>query len=91
MATRYGSIILALVAVVAVVAAQNEVHEITSLPGLSDPISFKQYSGYALVNPSGRRLFFWFAEAQSQPEFVVAQNVFVCCIFDSRLIVMVHV
>ncbi|CAG2108324.1 unnamed protein product [Medioppia subpectinata] len=38
--------------------------EITSLPGLSDPIKFKQYSGY-LNASKGRHHFYWFTESES--------------------------
>jgi serine carboxypeptidase-like clade 2 len=42
---------------------------ITSLPGLSTPPSFQQFSGYSVVNEtSGAELFYWFVESQSNPE-----------------------
>ncbi|CAG2108325.1 unnamed protein product [Medioppia subpectinata] len=41
--------------------------EITSLPGLSDPIKFKQYSGY-LNASKGRHHFYWFTESESDPQ-----------------------
>eukprot|EP00698_Gefionella_okellyi_P005423 TRINITY_DN14970_c0_g1_i1.p1 TRINITY_DN14970_c0_g1~~TRINITY_DN14970_c0_g1_i1.p1 ORF type:complete len:460 (-),score=93.78 TRINITY_DN14970_c0_g1_i1:43-1422(-) len=42
--------------------------QITSLPGLSDPIGFRQYAGYLDVDAThGRRIFYWFVEAQSNP------------------------
>ncbi|CAG2171977.1 unnamed protein product [Oppiella nova] len=41
--------------------------EITSLPGLSQPIKFKQYSGY-LNASKGRHHFYWFVESETDPE-----------------------
>ncbi|CAG2108398.1 unnamed protein product [Medioppia subpectinata] len=46
--------------------AVNE-DEITSLPGLSDAIKFKQYSGY-LNASKGRHHFYWFVESESDPQ-----------------------
>ncbi|CAG2177660.1 unnamed protein product, partial [Oppiella nova] len=40
--------------------------EITSLPGLSKPIKFKQYSGY-LNASKGRHHFYWFVESETDP------------------------
>eukprot|EP01060_Flectonema_neradi_P026925 TRINITY_DN36569_c0_g1_i1.p1 TRINITY_DN36569_c0_g1~~TRINITY_DN36569_c0_g1_i1.p1 ORF type:complete len:467 (+),score=100.95 TRINITY_DN36569_c0_g1_i1:72-1472(+) len=43
-------------------------YEIASLPGLTDPINFKQYSGYMpLYDGKGTELFFWFVESQRSP------------------------
>eukprot|EP01089_Gocevia_fonbrunei_P012940 TRINITY_DN3189_c0_g1_i4.p1 TRINITY_DN3189_c0_g1~~TRINITY_DN3189_c0_g1_i4.p1 ORF type:complete len:469 (-),score=81.07 TRINITY_DN3189_c0_g1_i4:34-1440(-) len=43
--------------------------EITKLPGLSVQPSFKQYSGYKVVDEShGRALFYWFTESQRDPK-----------------------
>eukprot|EP01117_Protostelium_nocturnum_P012922 TRINITY_DN4783_c0_g2_i2.p1 TRINITY_DN4783_c0_g2~~TRINITY_DN4783_c0_g2_i2.p1 ORF type:complete len:471 (+),score=127.14 TRINITY_DN4783_c0_g2_i2:3-1415(+) len=39
---------------------------ITNLPGLTQSINFKQYSGYLSVS-SSRRLFYWFVESQNSP------------------------
>lgn len=43
--------------------------EITSLPGLTAKLNFKQYAGYITVDEShGRELFYWFVESQNKPE-----------------------
>lgn len=39
---------------------------IDSLPGLTDPINFKQYSGFVEATP-GVELFFHFVESQDDP------------------------
>ena len=42
--------------------------EITKLPGLPEPVKFKQYAGYMVANTTnGRNLFYWFVESQSNP------------------------
>jgi len=42
--------------------------KITSLPDLPKPPNFNQYAGYLTVNEkSGRALYYWFTESQSQP------------------------
>ncbi|CAG2177185.1 unnamed protein product, partial [Oppiella nova] len=48
------------------VLAANE-DEIVSLPGLSEPINFKQYSGYLDIT-EGKHHFYWFVESQKDPE-----------------------
>jgi len=51
--------------------------EITSLPGLNDPINFQHYSGYITFNKThGRNMFFWFATSPTPAEspFVVWLN-----------------
>jgi len=41
--------------------------QILTLPGIG-PLNFNQYAGYIDVNPStGRNLFYWFTESQSNP------------------------
>ncbi|KAJ9436843.1 Serine carboxypeptidase 24 [Diplonema papillatum] len=43
-------------------------YEVTSLPGLTDAINFKQYAGYMpLGDADGTQLFFWFVESQRSP------------------------
>lgn len=68
---RFSFIFVALVGLIACcfAATHDWAKPIVNLPGLpSQNIPFKQYSGYVTVNvKSGRRLFFWFAEAQSNP------------------------
>ncbi|XP_054166040.1 lysosomal protective protein-like [Oppia nitens] len=41
--------------------------QINQLPGLSQPLNFKQYSGY-LNASKGRQYFYWFLESQTNPE-----------------------
>lgn len=51
-----------------VVFAQTNPDEIKSLPGYTQPISFKQYSGYLQSNATNNRnLFYWFVESQRAP------------------------
>jgi carboxypeptidase C (cathepsin A) len=58
--------VLVYVCVYAVCANSDE---ITSLPGYSEPIKFKQYSGYLQSNATNNRnLFYWFVESQRSPE-----------------------
>jgi len=45
-------------------AAEDDL--ITSLPGLTNEVSFKQYSGY-LDGLEGQHLHYWFAESQNDP------------------------
>jgi serine carboxypeptidase-like clade 2 len=41
---------------------------ITNLPGLKNSVNFTQYAGYLEVDSiSGRKLFYWFVESQSNP------------------------
>eukprot|EP00755_Sulcionema_specki_P034288 Sspe_Gene.102569::Locus_78334_Transcript_1_1_Confidence_1.000_Length_471::g.102569::m.102569/K13289/CTSA, CPY; cathepsin A (carboxypeptidase C) len=43
-------------------------YEIKSLPGLTEALNFKQYSGYMPINDGhGTELFFWFVESQRSP------------------------
>ncbi|CAG2116129.1 unnamed protein product, partial [Medioppia subpectinata] len=60
------NICIALILYFCVVFAANE-DEIKSLPGLSDPINFKQYSGYLDIG-DGKHYFYWLAESQTAPE-----------------------
>ncbi|CAG2118133.1 unnamed protein product, partial [Medioppia subpectinata] len=46
---------------------KNQYHEIKDLPDLSDPINFKQYSGYLDIG-DGKHYFYWLAESQTAPE-----------------------
>ncbi|CAG2111856.1 unnamed protein product, partial [Medioppia subpectinata] len=48
------------------VSAVNE-DEIQSLPGLSEAINFKQYSGYLSIG-DGKHYFYWFVESQKDPK-----------------------
>eukprot|EP01136_Pigoraptor_vietnamica_P004881 Opistho-1_new@35718 len=42
--------------------------EITSLPGLTNKLAFRQYAGYVSVDDAhGRNLFYWFTEAETNP------------------------
>lgn len=53
-------------ALCALAAAQSDL--ITNLPGLTNPVNFKQYAGYVNVNATnGRNLFYWFVESQDNP------------------------
>jgi len=58
---------LVLVALVAhLCQAQSDL--ITNLPGAPANITFKQYSGYVIVNQThGRNMFYWFVESQGSP------------------------
>jgi hypothetical protein len=60
---------LVLFAAAAHAATHDWAKPITNLPGLpTQNLPFKQYSGYITANvKSGRRLFFWFVESQSNP------------------------
>ncbi|XP_054155121.1 lysosomal protective protein-like [Oppia nitens] len=49
----------------AIVFASND-DLIGSLPGLTEPIKFKQYSGYLTARP-GRHHFYWFVESETDP------------------------
>ena len=50
-------------------AASMSDYEVTSLPGLATPPSFKHYSGFMpLGDASGTELFFWFVESQRDPQ-----------------------
>ena len=40
----------------------SQMSEVTSLPGLTEPICWKHYSGY-LAAPDGKKLFGWYHEA----------------------------
>jgi len=42
--------------------------EITSLPGLSEPLCFKHFAGYVPVGDGKKQLFYWYTEATSKPE-----------------------
>uniref|UniRef100_A0A672TYZ3 Carboxypeptidase n=1 Tax=Strigops habroptila TaxID=2489341 RepID=A0A672TYZ3_STRHB len=42
-------------------------HEVTFLPGLGKQPSFRHFSGYLCAGP-GKRLHYWFVEAQSNPQ-----------------------
>ncbi|KAF1576996.1 UNVERIFIED_CONTAM: Lysosomal protective protein, partial [Eudyptes pachyrhynchus] len=42
-------------------------HEVTFLPGLAKQPSFRHFSGYLCAGP-GKRLHYWFVEAQSNPQ-----------------------
>jgi len=59
-------IFVAFILNVCLVLAANE-DEIKSLPGLSEPINFKQYSGYLNIT-EGKHYFYWFVESQKDPE-----------------------
>ena len=59
-------IFVAFILNVCLVLAANE-DEIKSLPGLSEPINFKQYSGYLDIT-EGKHFFYWFVESQKDPE-----------------------
>ena len=49
-------------------AASPQDDLIVNLPGLQDPINFKQYAGYKTVDPvNNRQLFYWFVESQDSP------------------------
>ena len=61
-----GLVVLTIIVNVYSVLGANE-DEITSLPGLSQPIKFKQYSGY-LNASKGRHHFYWFVESETDPE-----------------------
>ncbi|KAJ7955678.1 Carboxypeptidase [Quillaja saponaria] len=48
---------------------QKQLDKILELPGLNFDIGFSQYSGYVTVNEdSGRALFYWFTEADEDPD-----------------------
>ncbi|XP_054158425.1 lysosomal protective protein-like [Oppia nitens] len=44
----------------------NNVDEITALPGLKDKIYYKQYAGYLNIT-DGKHLFYWFVECETNP------------------------
>jgi serine carboxypeptidase-like clade 2 len=59
-------VVAVLLCVACVVSGQSD--QITSLPGLNPPATFKQYAGYINVNnATGRNLFYWFVESQRSP------------------------
>eukprot|EP00028_Trichosphaerium_sp_Am-I-7-wt_P003069 CAMPEP_0168516210 /NCGR_PEP_ID=MMETSP0405-20121227/5268_1 /TAXON_ID=498012 /ORGANISM="Trichosphaerium sp, Strain Am-I-7 wt" /LENGTH=457 /DNA_ID=CAMNT_0008535881 /DNA_START=968 /DNA_END=2341 /DNA_ORIENTATION=+ len=63
----YSSVLLGVLCALCCVFASNGAL-IENLPGLPDIPAFKQYSGYITANEQrDRRLFYWFAESQSNP------------------------
>lgn len=49
--------------------SQQELDRVRELPGQSFNLSFAHYAGYVAVNEeSGRALFYWFIEADDDPE-----------------------
>lgn len=56
----------ALMLLVAASAFDPSEWEVTSVPGLEQPVNFKHYSGYLDVG-DGRKLHYWFMESQRSP------------------------
>eukprot|EP01137_Pigoraptor_chileana_P015432 Opistho-2@71350 len=67
-AVAISAVVVALAASAASRAVGSDPTQITSLPGLSTPLSFSQYSGYITVDEShARQLYYFFAESQNSP------------------------
>lgn len=54
--------------VVCLASASATLQEVKSLPGLAQPPCFKHWSGYARTATSGKELFSWVVEAETEPE-----------------------